>query len=148
MSILKQFLTSGCLCSFGKNKFVFFCSESNVMSKTTFVCDTDPCMHNPQRWKGIKEAQVDRKMIIASQAPNKSAAAHQRPCESRCKLQKLPNSGLRAPQPLLSGFQFHSNFSPLVGVANLELFPKNRLYAFLKVQSKHLCCSSAIYLCT
>ena len=64
MSILKQFFTSGCLCSFGKNKFVFFCSESNVMSKTTFVCDTDSCMHNPQRWKGGRGAQVDRKMII------------------------------------------------------------------------------------
>ena len=66
MSILKQFLTSGCLCSLEKNISVFFCSESNVMSKTTFVCDTDPCMHNPQRMKGRRDAQVDRKMIIAS----------------------------------------------------------------------------------
>ena len=46
------------------NKIFFFCSESNVMSKTTFVCDTDSCMHNPQRWKGGRGAQVDRKMII------------------------------------------------------------------------------------
>ena len=83
----------------GKNISVFFCSESNVISKTTFACDTDPCMHNPQRRKGWGEPQVDRKMIIASQAPKKVLQHISDLVKVVASFKSCRISGFRAPNP-------------------------------------------------
>ena len=55
---------------FGKNISVFFCSEGNVMSKTTFFCDTGPCIICQEGREGGKLGWI-RKIIIASQTPRK-----------------------------------------------------------------------------